>query len=65
MHRDIKPENIVFQSKKELFNLKVIDLGLATFTDVDKYEFNILFSILDIFLQNVEHLASLHQKYYR
>jgi serine/threonine protein kinase len=36
MHRDIKPENIGFLEKNKLFNLKIIDFGLATFTDVDK-----------------------------
>lgn len=44
MHRDIKPENIVFLKKNELYDLKVIDFGLATFTDVEKLNnFNKIF----------------------
>jgi calcium-dependent protein kinase len=33
VHRDLKPENILIDGKKENFNIKVIDFGLAAFVD--------------------------------
>ena len=39
MHRDIKPENIVLKEKKKLKSLALIDFGLATFIEQDKYIF--------------------------
>ena len=36
IHRDIKPENILFSDKRNLFSLKLIDFGLATFSDDEK-----------------------------
>ncbi len=33
MHRDIKPENLIFEDKSENFNLKLVDFGLAAFTN--------------------------------
>ena len=36
IHRDIKPENILFSDKKNLFSLKLIDFGLATFSNEEK-----------------------------
>ena len=41
MHRDLKPENIMLQRKNDLGSLKIVDFGLATSTDVDKYIINI------------------------
>ena len=37
MHRDIKPENIMLQKKGDLNSLKIVDFGLATYCDVEKY----------------------------
>lgn len=39
MHRDLKPENIMLQRKNDLGSLKIVDFGLATSTDVDKFLF--------------------------
>jgi len=39
MHRDLKPENLMLIDKKKIFSVKIIDFGLATFIDVDKYLF--------------------------
>ena len=36
IHRDIKPENILFSDKRNLFSLKLIDFGLATFSNEEK-----------------------------
>ena len=36
IHRDIKPENILFSDKRNLFSLKLIDFGLATFSEQEK-----------------------------
>ena len=36
IHRDIKPENILFSDKKNIFSLKLIDFGLATFSEQEK-----------------------------
>jgi len=36
IHRDIKPENILFSDKKNIFSLKLIDFGLATFQEQEK-----------------------------
>lgn len=39
MHRDLKPENIMLQKKGDLSSLKIVDFGLATYCDVDKFLF--------------------------
>lgn len=41
MHRDLKPENMILKTKDKLENgtLKLVDFGLATFTDVPEYLF--------------------------
>ena len=36
IHRDIKPENILFSDKRNIFSLKLIDFGLATFSEEEK-----------------------------
>jgi len=36
IHRDIKPENILFSDKRNIFSLKLIDFGLATFQEQEK-----------------------------
>ena len=36
IHRDIKPENILFSDKRNIFSLKLIDFGLATFKEQEK-----------------------------
>ena len=35
IHRDIKPENILFSNKRNYSSLKLIDFGLATFSNLD------------------------------
>ena len=39
MHRDLKPENIMLQKKGDLNSLKIVDFGLATYSNIDKYLF--------------------------
>lgn len=39
MHRDLKPENIMFKEQSKLDTLKLIDFGLATFTEIDQFPF--------------------------
>ncbi|CAD8102377.1 unnamed protein product [Paramecium primaurelia] len=39
MHRDLKPENIMFKECGSVQNLRIVDFGLATNTNVDKYPF--------------------------
>ncbi|CAK91234.1 unnamed protein product (macronuclear) [Paramecium tetraurelia] len=39
MHRDLKPENIMLQRKSDLNSLKIVDFGLATYCNIDKYLF--------------------------
>lgn len=39
MHRDLKPENIMFKEQNSVAGLRIVDFGLATRTDVDKYPF--------------------------
>ena len=36
IHRDVKPENILFSDKRNIFSLKLIDFGLATFQEQEK-----------------------------
>lgn len=33
MHRDLKPDNLMIKSKKERCNVKLIDFGLASYTN--------------------------------
>lgn len=37
MHRDLKPENIMMLKKGDLNSLKIVDFGLATHCDIEKY----------------------------
>jgi len=37
MHRDLKPENLMLKSKKDIYNVKIIDFGLSTDVDIDEY----------------------------
>lgn len=39
MHRDLKPENIMLLRKGDLNSLKIVDFGLATYCNVDKFFF--------------------------
>ena len=40
MHRDIKPENLLFGKKENGLNiLKIVDFGLATYSDENPYIF--------------------------
>lgn len=39
MHRDLKPQNLMFKEKGNLNSLKIVDFGMATSTEVDKYLF--------------------------
>jgi len=39
MHRDLKPENIMFKEPNTLNNLRIVDFGLATHTNVATYPF--------------------------
>lgn len=39
MHRDLKPENLIIKDKNNLYDLKLIDFGLASFSNVDQYLF--------------------------
>ena len=39
MHRDLKPENIMFSSHGILSSLKIVDFGLATSTECEKFLF--------------------------
>ena len=38
MHRDLKPENIMLRSNGSMTPV-IVDLGLATFSDIEKYLF--------------------------
>ena len=37
MHRDLKPENIILKSKTNVHDIKIVDFGLASFTNVDEF----------------------------
>jgi calcium-dependent protein kinase len=39
MHRDLKPENLMFREIGNLRSLKIVDFGMATSTQVKKYNF--------------------------
>jgi calcium-dependent protein kinase len=39
MHRDLKPENIMLLKKHDLNTLKIVDFGLATRENVERYLF--------------------------
>lgn len=39
MHRDLKLMNILFKTPNDYNELKIVDLGLATSIDLDKYLF--------------------------
>ncbi|KAM3135439.1 hypothetical protein pb186bvf_012458 [Paramecium bursaria] len=39
IHRDLKPDNIMFKTMDSYDELKIVDFGLATFMDVQKYSF--------------------------
>lgn len=43
MHRDLKPENLMLMKKGDLSSLKIVDFGLATHCDIEKY-FNFTFN---------------------
>lgn len=40
MHRDLKPENLMFKEEGNLKSLKIVDFGMATSIDVDKFLFS-------------------------
>jgi len=37
MHRDLKPENIVFTNNNSSYDIKIIDFGLASLINEEKY----------------------------
>ena len=37
MHRDLKPENLIIKDKNNPYDIKIVDFGLASFTNVDEY----------------------------
>ena len=37
MHRDLKPENIILKSQENVYDIKICDFGLASFTNVKEY----------------------------
>ena len=37
MHRDLKPDNIMFRRKYDYSTLKIIDFGLSTKFEMEKY----------------------------
>ncbi|CAD8144985.1 unnamed protein product [Paramecium pentaurelia] len=39
MHRDLKPENIMFKQLNQFDSLKIVDFGLATFSNAEEYPF--------------------------
>ncbi|CAD8178593.1 unnamed protein product [Paramecium octaurelia] len=39
MHRDIKPENIVLEKINNLTTLKLVDFGLATYSNIKKFKY--------------------------
>ncbi len=39
MHRDLKPENLMLNIKNKFSSVKIVDFGLASLIDVDKYLF--------------------------
>ncbi|CAD8197501.1 unnamed protein product [Paramecium octaurelia] len=39
MHRDIKPENIVLEKINNLTTLKIVDFGLATYSNIKKFQY--------------------------
>lgn len=39
MHRDLKPDNIMFKEPDSYDSLTIVDFGLSTFTNVEKYQF--------------------------
>lgn len=42
IHRDLKPENLIFSNKNDFSSLKIVDFGLATYKNVDRF-FNTIF----------------------
>lgn len=51
MHRDIKPENIILEKINNLTTLKIVDFGLATYSNLKKYK---IIYLIDLNFQNVE-----------
>ena len=49
MHRDLKPENIMLRSNGRMTPV-IVDYGLATFADIDKYLFLLLGSSICLLL---------------
>jgi serine/threonine protein kinase len=37
MHRDLKPENIILKSSDNMHDIKIVDFGLASFTNIKEY----------------------------
>ncbi len=56
MHRDLKPENIMMLKKGDLNSLKIVDFGLATHCDIEKWNRTWTILHLGTYFQNVEHL---------
>lgn len=60
MHRDIKPENIILEKINNLTTLKIVDFGLATYSNLKKYK---IIYLIDLNFQNVELQDMLLLKY--
>lgn len=37
MHRDLKPENIILKSPDNVYDIKIVDFGLASFINLNEY----------------------------
>ena len=40
MHRDIKPNNLMLKDRTKIHNICLIDFGLSTFVNIDKYTYS-------------------------
>ena len=39
MHRDLKPQNLMLKDQNNLATLRIVDFGMATSTEVEKFIF--------------------------